>query len=197
MEAIKAKFGSSLFGPAIRIFLPLVVMLSLPLTVIALMRLNGWGWWSAFSAACVLFVIPIIGQIGYLVLAIMGAYYFFQADFNWREAVAPTPVQIAQNTYLTGQERSAFVAGGVNACMRDDQLPFSVSTPALEEFCRCYWNGLADRTTIAQLKGDDADLVPIRKTVTFSCAVRQRPAVQLNHRDLPSGAANERGQPPP
>jgi hypothetical protein len=66
-------------------------LLSLPFNVLALMRLQGWSWWGALIGAMFLGAIPLIGQIGYIVLAFLGAYYFIEAKFDWREAISPSP----------------------------------------------------------------------------------------------------------
>ncbi|WP_363348304.1 hypothetical protein [Methylocystis echinoides] len=69
----------------------IIMVLSLPLNVIALMRLEGWSWWVALLSAVLLGAIPIFGQLGYVVLTFLGAYYFYVGNFDWREAVSPTP----------------------------------------------------------------------------------------------------------
>jgi hypothetical protein len=75
MKAIKSILAG-LLGSAFYVLFLGFAVLSLPFNIIALMRLEGWEWWSALLAAMFLACIPIIGQIGYVVLAIMGGYYF-------------------------------------------------------------------------------------------------------------------------
>ena len=90
MEKIKACFAG-LLGSAFGLLMLGFGLLSLPLNIVAVMRLWGWEWWSAFIGIAIFTCIPAIGQIGYLVLAVMGGYYLWQADFNWHEATDPVP----------------------------------------------------------------------------------------------------------
>jgi hypothetical protein len=52
------------------------------------MRLTGWGWAVAVIVSFVIVGIPFAGQIAWLVLGVMGIYYFVTADFNLRDAIA-------------------------------------------------------------------------------------------------------------
>jgi hypothetical protein len=144
-------------------------VLSIPLNVIAIMHLWGWEWWSALIAAAILGCIPVVGQIGFLVLAVMGGYFLVSANFNWREAVNPVndlsperfnsykeSVYWAQ--YLTGKDRSDFVVGAVNSCVGSKDIhPLTSRLPMsfVEQYCRCYANGLADHVSIRDLEADD------------------------------------------
>src|SRR2546430_9764 len=67
-----------------------IALFSIPLNVIAIMRLMEWEWWSALIAAVLVACIPIIGQITFLVLALLGAYYFISSGWSWQRAVYPT-----------------------------------------------------------------------------------------------------------
>lgn len=76
---------SSTFGFVIAIFM----LLSLPFNVVAIMHLTGWSWFGALMGALAFSCVPIIGQIGYLVLAVMGAYYIWDANFDWEKVAYP------------------------------------------------------------------------------------------------------------
>ena len=69
---------SSTFGLLVAAF----SLLSLPLTVLAAMHLFGWTWFGAIIGVLFFSCIPIIGQVGYLGLAVMGAYYLWAANFD-------------------------------------------------------------------------------------------------------------------
>lgn len=85
MEILK-RFVGIILGSTIAIGWLFFTILGLPLNVIAIMHLWGYKWWGALLLSVFISFIPLLGQLAYAVLAVMGAFYFYQADFNWREA---------------------------------------------------------------------------------------------------------------
>src|ERR1700675_1867005 len=91
MNLIKGLFGAAAIAmgsAAYFVFLALVVF-SLPLNVIALMRWFDLEWWTALTSAVVLGIVPIAGQLAYIVFTLAGAYFFVDAGFNWKQATHP------------------------------------------------------------------------------------------------------------
>ena len=86
--------------------------------------------------------------------------------------------------YLTGTNRSDFVAGTVNGCMlRKDTDPLTAAMPSAvhSEYCRCYANGLADRASMSELKaGDPAVMRPIIQAVDKPCVEAARSSMNRN-----------------
>src|SRR5207248_115578 len=78
-----------LFSSAFGLFFAIFGVLSLPLGVIAVIHLTGWSWFLALVGILLFSCIPLIGQLGYLVLAGMGVYYFWSAHFDWHRAAYP------------------------------------------------------------------------------------------------------------
>jgi hypothetical protein len=68
-----------------------ISLFSLPLNVIAIMRIKGWDWWPALIGAVVLGIVPVFGQLAFIVLTFVGAYFLVEAKFDWREATASRP----------------------------------------------------------------------------------------------------------
>jgi hypothetical protein len=80
-----------------------IMVLSLPFNVIALMHLFGWGLWSVLIAVGLMTVIPGIGQLAYVGLAIAGAVFLYQANFDWHLAAYPDPKTISIAAMNPGQ----------------------------------------------------------------------------------------------
>jgi hypothetical protein len=88
-----------------------------------------------------------------------------------------TAVLLAPNNgwtqYLTGTDRSSFVEGAINGCMRPkntDPLTAAVPMDLFAEYCRCYANGVADRVSINDLKANNRAVTdPIGRDVTKVC----------------------------
>ena len=113
---------AAILGSAFSLLMLVVAIFSLPLTVIALMRWMGWEWLTALIAAVLLNVIPIAGQIAYVVLTIAGAYFLVSAGFNWQQAVYGPAV-----TATTWEEMSPSVF---------DEYKARVIKPELAKKCR-------------------------------------------------------------
>lgn len=120
MEKIR-NFVLGLAGTGIFVLFASFMVLSLPLNVVAIMRLQGWSWWAALLAATFFGAIPIIGQLGYLVLAFLGAYYLYAANFDWREAVSPMPRTISYQQ-LSAEEFSAYKRSMTDVLAKDCKL---------------------------------------------------------------------------
>ncbi len=131
----------SVFGLAL---LPLFIF-SVPLSVIAVMRLTGWDWWGALITVVVGGIIPIVGWIGYVVATVLGAYYFIDADFSWRRAVSPE-IETFRLSDLTPDKFSKFRDKGIRPYIEmqckeyakqrseiEGKIPASVSA-----YCECY-----------------------------------------------------------
>lgn len=90
------------FGSAISVTMMAFVFLSLPFNVITLMRWMGREWWTALIAAMFLNVIPVAGQIAYVVFAVMGGYFFVSSGFSFERAVHPYSI-LVQSEGVTGR----------------------------------------------------------------------------------------------
>ncbi|SED04385.1 hypothetical protein SAMN05444164_3511 [Bradyrhizobium erythrophlei] len=82
-------------------------LLSLPLNVIAVMHLFGWSWFGALIGVLFFSCVPFIGQLGYLILGVMGAYYVWAANFDWQAAAYP-PTKTFSISTLTDAELDRF-----------------------------------------------------------------------------------------
>lgn len=73
----------------------ILCLASLPLNIVAGMRIFGWEWTTAALVA--VFggtLIPIIGQIGYFAGTVTGAYFLIAAGFNWSVATGAHAQQV-------------------------------------------------------------------------------------------------------
>jgi hypothetical protein len=70
-------------------------------------HLFGWTWFGAIIGVLFFSCIPIIGQLGYIGLAVMGAYYLWAANFDWRQAAYP-PTQTFSVSGLSDSELERF-----------------------------------------------------------------------------------------
>ena len=73
MGALKSIIGTIL-GSALYLVVLCIMTLSLPFNVIALMHLWGYEWWSALLIAVFINAVPAVGQLAYIVFAVMGAF---------------------------------------------------------------------------------------------------------------------------
>jgi hypothetical protein len=100
MESIRKFFSAAtayvamLLGTGVWGIFLVITMFSLPLNMIAIMRIRGLDWWSALIAAIIIGIFPLFGQLAFIVLAFVGAYFVIEARFDWKEAVEPTPQTI-------------------------------------------------------------------------------------------------------
>ncbi|KRQ00344.1 hypothetical protein AOQ73_19255 [Bradyrhizobium pachyrhizi] len=61
---------TGLLGSTFGLMISVFALLSLPLNIIAVMHIIGWSWLGAL-------------------IAVMGAYYMWDANFDWQKAVYP------------------------------------------------------------------------------------------------------------
>jgi hypothetical protein len=89
---IKMFFGmiTGLLGSTFGLIITAFGLLSLPLNVVAAMHIFGWSWFGALVGVILFACIPYIGQLGFLILAAMGAYYVWDANFDWQKAAYPS-----------------------------------------------------------------------------------------------------------
>lgn len=114
-------FLGGLLGSAIGLSVAAIGLLSFPLNVIMVMHFTGWSWFGSIVGVTVFSCIPVVGQIGYFVLAVMGAYQFWQADFNWRKVAYP-----AAQTFNVASLSMADL----------ERFKTTVVRPALEKACK-------------------------------------------------------------
>jgi hypothetical protein len=81
---------TGLLGSTFGLMIGVFGLLSLPLNVIAVMHLFGWSWFGALVSVILFTCIPYLGQLGFLILAVMGAYYVWDANFDWNKAAYPS-----------------------------------------------------------------------------------------------------------
>jgi hypothetical protein len=81
---------TGLLGSTVGLLFAVFGLMSLPLGVVATMHLTGWSWFGAIIGVLLFSCIPLVGQIGYLILAVMGAYYLWTANFDWQQAAYPS-----------------------------------------------------------------------------------------------------------
>lgn len=66
----------------------------------------------------------------------------------------------AQETGLSGQTRASFVQSAIASCVRNqiaDPENKGIAGPVIDDYCKCYANGMADRITLEEIKRLDAD----------------------------------------
>lgn len=176
-----AFFGviAGLFGSALGLFFFGFALLSLPLSVIAVMHLTGWTWFGALIGVMFFSCIPLLGQLGYLVLAVMGAYYLWDAGFNWQNAAYP-PMQTFSVSTLSDADLQRFRIDVVRpnlerACKEaalkasgfDGKLPAPIASR-----CECV------ATTFAKEVTRD-DLLAHEKAGQFSAEAQQRVSLEI------------------
>jgi hypothetical protein len=181
MERVKSFFAglfgsvATLLGSAMGVVVLALVTLSLPLNVIAVMQLLGWEWWSALVLVAIYStVVPIIGQLAYVFLAFFGAYYFWQADFNWHEATNSLPKTFSVRS-LSPQEFTKFKHDELRPqlyelCLREAErrVPLLKNSPVkLPQLCGCYAQATIENVT-------QLDMVEQERTKVFSPATQSR-----------------------
>jgi hypothetical protein len=168
-------------GSAAYLVLMALFIFSLPLNVIALMHWYDMEWWQALVTGSALAVIPLIGQIPYVVLTIVGAYYFVDAGFNWKVATHPAAKELSI-TEFTEEQFDTFKNGLIpvieNRCKDDVQQRFgkSGSIPGMSRFCTCYAQtavSIFTRADYAFQQAHDGD-TPIKTKERFANAVQAR-----------------------
>ena len=151
---------SSTFGLMIGAF----ALLSLPLNVIAVMHIFGWSWFGALVGVILLSCVPLIGQLGFLILAVMGSYYLWAADFDWQKAAYP-PTKTFTISTLSEAELERFkieaVRSGFEKACKTEALKttgFDGKLPArAASQCECFATNFAARLTRADMIAFEKD----------------------------------------
>jgi hypothetical protein len=81
---------TGLLGSTVGLLFAAFGLLSLPLSMVAVMHLTGRSWFGAIIGVLLFSCIPLVGQIGYPILAVMGAYYLWAVNFDWQQAAYPS-----------------------------------------------------------------------------------------------------------
>jgi hypothetical protein len=178
LGAIFAWIGGVL-GSTVGLLFAVFGILSLPLSVLATMHLTGWSWFGAIIGVVLFSCIPVVGQIGYFVLAIIGAYYLWSAGFDWQQAAYP-PAQTFSVSNLTDSELERFKGDVVRrrleqACKStalktngfDGKLPARVASQ-----CECIATNFA-----AKLTRDD--LIAYEKLGRYAEELERRLAIEV------------------
>ena len=151
---------SSTFGLMIGAF----SLLSLPLNVIAVMHIFGWSWFGALVGVILFSCVPFVGQLGFLILAVMGAYYVWAADFDWQKAAYPPPTTFTSST-LSEAELERFkteaIRPGLEKACKTEALKttgFDGKLPArAASQCECFATSFAARLTRADMVAFEKD----------------------------------------
>lgn len=143
------------------------------------MHLTGWSWFGAIIGVLLFAFIPYVGQLGYLVLAIMGAYYLWVANFDWREAAYPSTQTLSVST-LSDSELERFTAdvvrrGFEQACKSDalktNGFDGKLSARAASQ-CECFATNFAKNLT-------RDDLIAFEKSGRYPDETQQRLGTEL------------------
>jgi hypothetical protein len=154
-------------------------LLSLPLNVVAGMHLTGWSWFSAIIGVVMFSCIPFVGQLGYLILATMGAYYLWTANFDWQQAAYPS-AQTFSVSMLSESELERFKANvvrrGFEQACKSDALKtdgFDGKLPArVASQCECFATNFASKLT-------RDDLIAFDKSGRYPDELQQRLGTEL------------------
>jgi hypothetical protein len=170
---------AGLLGSTVGLLFAVFGLLSLPLSVVATMHLTGWSWFGAIIGVLIFSCIPLVGQLGYLILAIMGAYYLWSANFDWQQAAYP-PTQTFSVSTLSDSELQRFkgdvVRRGFEKACKSDALKangFDGKLPArAASQCECFATNFA-----AKLTRDD--LIAFEKSGQYPDELQQRLGIEL------------------
>jgi hypothetical protein len=170
---------TGLLGSTVGLLFAVFGLLSLPLSVVATMHLTGWSWFGAIIGVLFFSCIPLVGQLGYLILAIMGAYYLWTANFDWQQAAYPSAQTFSVST-LSESELERFkvdvVSRGFEKACKSDALKtngFDGKLPArVASQCECFATNFA-----AKLTRDD--LIAFEKSGRYPDELQQRLGIEL------------------
>jgi hypothetical protein len=172
---------AGLLGSTVGLLFAVFGLLSLPLSVVATMHLTGWSWFGAIIGVLLFSCIPFVGQLGYVILAIMGAYYLWATTFDWQKAAYP-PAQTFSVSTLSESELERFkvnvVRRGFEQACKSDALKtngFDGKLPArVASQCECFATNFA-----AKLTRDD--LIAFEKSGRYPDELQQRLGIELRH----------------
>jgi hypothetical protein len=168
-----------LFSSAFSLSFAVFALLSLPLSVLSFIHLTGWGWFVAIICVVLLASIPVLGQLGYLVLAGIGAYYLLNAGFDWQKAAYPATQTFSVSTLSESeleQFRSNVVRPGFERACKSDALQTSGLDGKLPAYiasrCECFAFNFATKVT-------RDDLIAYETSGQYPADVQQRLAKDL------------------
>ncbi|WP_168856162.1 hypothetical protein [Bradyrhizobium brasilense] len=155
---------SGLVGSTFGLIISAFALFSLPLNVIALMHLFGWSWFGALVGTILFACIPFIGQLGFLILAVMGAYYVWDAGLDWHKAAYPS-TKTFSISMLSEAELERFKAevvrpGFEQACKAEalKTVGFDGKLPArAASQCECFATNFAAKLTRADMAAFEKD----------------------------------------
>lgn len=155
---------TGLLGSTFGLMISAFALFSLPLNVIALMHLWGWSWFGALVGAILFACIPVIGQLGFLILAVMGAYHVWDANFDWHKAAYPSTKTFSIST-LSEPELERFKTevvrpGFEQACKAEalKTVGFDGKLPArAASQCECFAMNFAAKLTRADMIAYEKD----------------------------------------
>jgi hypothetical protein len=143
------------------------------------MHLTGWSWFSAIIGALLFSCIPFIGQLGYLILAVMGAYYLWTSNFDWQQAASPSTktfsVSTLSDTELVRFKNDVVRRGFEQSCKSDalkttgfdGKLPARVSSQ-----CECFATSFATHLT-------RDDMITFEKSGKYPDDLQQRVGMEI------------------
>lgn len=170
---------TGLLGSTFGLMISAFALFSLPLNVIALMHLFGWSWFGALVGAILLACIPVIGQLGFLILAVMGAYYIWDANFDWHKAAYPSTktfnISTLSETELERFKTEVVRPGFEQACKAEalKTVGFDGKLPArAASQCECFATSFAAKLT-------RADMVAFEKDGRYPDDIQQRVGTEV------------------
>lgn len=165
---------TGLLGSTFGLMISVFALFSLPLNVIALMHLFGWSWFGALVGAILFACIPFIGQLSFLILAVMGAYYVWDAKFDWQKAASPSTktfsISTLSETELARFKTEVVGPGFEQACKAEalKSVGFDGKLPArAASQCECFATNFAARLT-------RADMIAFEKSGQYPDDLQQR-----------------------
>jgi hypothetical protein len=142
------------FGTGIGFVYLALLVLSLPFNMLVVMRWWGLEWWTALISVLLLACIPAVGQLAYLVFTFIGAFFFYQSDFDWRKASKPslktfsaselTPTQFAEyaQTVLRPRLRDYCIDNSKETFGFQGKVPESIPP-----YCDCFARIMFEQVT--------------------------------------------------
>jgi hypothetical protein len=143
--AVILGFFAAIFGGAPYLVMMGIGIMGIPLNVISWMRLFGWEWWWALIATVIVGVIPLVGQLAFIGLALIGAYFFISSDFSWQVATGQA-LAVVSLSKLTAEELEAYKKNTLtpqflDECKAEAVQRYGINGKlpiALANFCECY-----------------------------------------------------------
>jgi hypothetical protein len=156
-----------------------IELFSIPLSMLAVMHLTGWSWFGALVAIIISACVPIIGQLGHLILALMGGVFSLGVNFEWRKVAYPAP-QTFNISELSDSEldrlKSEVIRPGFEQLCKSNALKSSGFDGKLPEFiaarCECIAAEFSKRLT-------RDDLLAFERPEKYSLEMQKRMKDQL------------------